>query len=96
MKFNLPHPINFTDNLNFRKKLQKLGEKMKFHCLIIFIAWLVFTIYMYSNVKYYENTCSCLRVIQQDKNKKLKNSNCWLRTSLSYYIIFHFFLSYGM
>ena len=38
---------------------------------------------MYSNMKYYENICNCLRVIQQDINRKLKSANCWQRTSLS-------------
>ena len=37
---------------------------------------------MYSNMKYYENICNCLRVIQQDINRKLKSANCWQRTSL--------------
>ena len=55
---------------------------MKFHCLILFIAWLVYTINMYSNMKYYENICNCLRAIQQNINRKLKSANCWQRTSL--------------
>ena len=38
---------------------------------------------MYSNMKYYENICNCLRVIQQDINRKLKSANCWQQTSLS-------------
>ena len=38
---------------------------------------------MYSNMKYYENICNCLRVIQHDINRKLKSANCWQRTSLS-------------
>ena len=38
---------------------------------------------MYSNMKYYENICNCLRVIQQDINRKLKSANCWQRTSLN-------------
>ena len=37
---------------------------------------------MYLNMKYYENICNCLRVIQQDINRKLKSANCWQRTSL--------------
>ena len=37
---------------------------------------------MYSNMKCYENICNCLRVIQQDKNRKLKSANCWQQTSL--------------
>ena len=37
---------------------------------------------MYSNKKYYENICNCLRVIQQYINRKLKSDNCWQRTSL--------------
>ena len=37
---------------------------------------------MYSNMKYYENISNCLRVIQQDKNMKLKSANCWQQTSL--------------
>ena len=37
---------------------------------------------MYSNMKYYENICNCLRVIQQDVNRKLKSANCWQGTSL--------------
>ena len=37
---------------------------------------------MYLNMKYYENFCNCLRVIQQDINRKLKSANCWQRTSL--------------
>ena len=37
---------------------------------------------MYSNMKYYQNICNCLRVIQQDINRKLKSANCWQRTSL--------------
>ena len=37
---------------------------------------------MYSNMKYYENICNCLRVIQQDINRKLKSANCWQQTSL--------------
>ena len=56
---------------------------MKFHRLIFFVAWLVYTINMYSNMKYYENICNCLRVIQQNKNRKLKYANCWQQTSLS-------------
>ena len=48
----------------------------------IFIAWLVYTINMYSNMKYCETICNCLRVIQQEKNRKLKSNNCWQRTSL--------------
>ena len=56
---------------------------MKFHCLILFIAWLVYTINMYSNMKYYENICNCLRVIQQYINRKLKSANCWQQTSLN-------------
>ena len=39
---------------------------------------------MYSNMKYNEN----LRVIKQDKNRKLKKDNCWQRTSLSKISIF--------
>ena len=39
---------------------------------------------MYSNIKYYENICNCLRVIQQDINRKLKSANCWQQTSLIY------------
>ena len=35
-------------------------------------------------MKYYENICNCLRVIQQDKNRKLNSDNCWQRTSLKY------------
>ena len=38
---------------------------------------------MYSNMKYYEDICNCLRVIQQDINRKLKSANCWQRTSLN-------------
>ena len=38
---------------------------------------------MYSNMKYYEHICNCLRVIQQDINRKLKSANCWQRTSLN-------------
>ena len=38
---------------------------------------------MFSNMKYYENICTCLRVIQQDINRKLKSANCWQRTSLN-------------
>ena len=38
---------------------------------------------MYSNMKYYENICNCLRVIQQYINRKLKSANCWQRTSLN-------------
>ena len=38
---------------------------------------------MYSNMKYYENICNCLGVIQQDKNRKLKSANCWQQTSLN-------------
>ena len=38
---------------------------------------------MYSNMKYYENICNCLRVIQQDINRKLKFANCWQQTSLN-------------
>ena len=38
---------------------------------------------MYSNMKYYENICNCLRVIQQEKNRKLKSYNCWQQTSLT-------------
>ena len=37
---------------------------------------------LYSNMKYYENIYNCLRVIQQSKNRKLKNDNCWQQTSL--------------
>ena len=37
---------------------------------------------MYSNMKYNENICICLRVIQQDINRKLNSANCWQRTSL--------------
>ena len=39
---------------------------------------------MYSNMKYYENICNCLRVIQQNINRKLKSANCWQQTSLNY------------
>ena len=42
---------------------------------------------MYSNMKYYENICNCLRVIQQDINRKLKSANCWQRTSLNTYTL---------
>ena len=40
---------------------------------------------MYSNIKYYENICNCLRVIQQNINinRKLKSANCWQQTSLN-------------
>ena len=38
---------------------------------------------MYSNMKYNKNICNCLRVILQDKNRKLKNDNCFQRTPLS-------------
>ena len=37
---------------------------------------------MYSNTKYHENICNCLRVIQ-DINRKLKSANCWQQTSLN-------------
>ena len=40
---------------------------------------------MYLNMKYYENICNCLRVIQQYINRKLKSANCWQRTSLIEY-----------
>ena len=33
-------------------------------------------------MRYYENICNCLRVIQQDINRKLKSANCWQQTSL--------------
>ena len=46
---------------------------------------------MYSNMKYYENICNCLRVIQQNINRKLKSANCWQRTSLSSLNCLHFF-----
>ena len=36
---------------------------------------------MNSNMKYYENICNCLRVIQQDINRKLKSANCWQQTA---------------
>ena len=38
---------------------------------------------MYSNMKFYENICNCLRVIQQYINRKLKSANCWQQTSLN-------------
>ena len=38
---------------------------------------------MYSNMKCYENICNCLRVIQQNINRKLKSANCWQQTSLN-------------
>ena len=37
---------------------------------------------MYLNMKNYENIYNCLRVIQQNKNRKLKSANCWQQTSL--------------
>ena len=43
---------------------------------------------MYSNMKYYENICNCLRVIQQDINRKLKSANCWQQTSLKLLVLF--------
>ena len=43
---------------------------------------------MYSNMKNYENICNCLRVIQQDINRKLKSANCWQRTSLREYTVY--------
>ena len=46
------------------------------------MAWLEYITNMYSNMKEIRNTCNCLRVIQQDKNRKLKNQNCNQRTSL--------------
>ena len=46
---------------------------------------------MYSNMKYYENICNCLRVIQQDKNRKLKSANCWQQTSLSHFFLMNLF-----
>ena len=51
--------------------------------MIIFKAWLVYTINIYSNRNCFENFCSCLRVIHQDKNSKLKNDKCRQRTSLN-------------
>ena len=51
----------------------------------------MYYINMYSNMKYYENVCDCLRVIQQSKNRKLKNENCWQQTSLSLHL-FNFFV----
>ena len=39
---------------------------------------------MYSNMKYYENICNGLTVIQQNINRKLKSANCWQQTSLSW------------
>ena len=41
---------------------------------------------IYSNLKYFENICMRLSVSQQSKNRKLKNDNCWQRTSLRYQI----------
>ena len=38
----------------------------------------------YINVKYYENICNWLGIIQQDRNRKLKNDKCWQRSSLKY------------
>ena len=36
-------------------------------------------------MKYCENICSRLRVIYQDKNRKLKlNDKCWQRTALNH------------
>ena len=63
----------------------------KWHWLIIFIACLVYIINMYSNMKYCENNCSRLRVIHQDKNRKLKNEKYWQRTSLNVKIKGSFF-----
>ena len=40
---------------------------------------------MYSNMKNFENIYNGLRIIQQNKNKKLKNDNCKQRTSLKLY-----------
>ena len=47
---------------------------------------------MYSNMKYYENICNCLRVIQQNINRKLKSANCWQRTSLNSFFFFFFLI----
>ena len=38
-------------------------------------------------MKYYENICNCLRVIQQDINRKFKSANCWQQTSLNDFVI---------
>ena len=49
--------------------------------LIIFMAWLVYTINMHSNNKYlmknYEKIYNCLRVIQQIRTESKKNDICY-------------------
>ena len=72
---------------------EKWGEKKKFHWLIFFIAWLVYTINMpYSNMKNYENIYNCSRVIQQHK----KEVEIWqlLAADLLNFHSLHIYLSY--
>ena len=47
---------------------------------------------MYSNMKYNENICNCLRVIQQNINRKLKSASCWQQTILDaiLFVLEHF------
>ena len=80
---------------------------MKFHWLINFMAWLEYTINMYSNMKEIRKHLQLFKSNQQDKNRKLKNQNCNQRTSLNKLLNFipkpeiwemgeHFWLQYGL
>ena len=46
------------------------------------MAWLEYTINMYSNMKEIRKYLQLFWVIQQDKNRKLKKQNCNQQTSL--------------
>ena len=48
----------------------KNGVKNEVSLTDDFIAWPVYTINMYSNMKNYKSIYNCLRVIQQNKNRK--------------------------
>ena len=60
----------------FFPKAAKNGGEKEVSLTDNFFGWLVYTINMYSNMKNYENMHNFVRVIQQDKNKTLKNDNC--------------------
>ena len=48
---------------------------MKFHCLIMFMPWLLCTINMHSNMNNMEVSATVKDLKKKDKNRKLRNQN---------------------
>ena len=58
---------------------------MMFHRLIILVAWLVYTINMYSNMKYFENVQ--MQILYSLRNAKCRQHEDHIYTTHNAYIV---------